>query len=381
MTALLWILTVIGLIYGYSRLWNRETTGKIILTVRAEDNHLTDGDIAVLWLALENRSWLPIPWLELFQKMPAGMQAHLMGEWKDEIVFRTFLLPRQRVQRRYEVRGARGLHKFDKADVQYGDGIGLRAVGAQLEAQETVLVRPGFLEDLELTLHLTELVGEKAVVRWYQEDTSRLQGVRSYQMGDPYRHIHWAATARTGGLMVKQFETTSETEYYVVMNQQFFEPYWTGTIRAVVEHQCMLAATLLRQADEQGYLTGLYTNAGWSGFGGLHVPVGRAQDHFEVMLESLGGILPRSTGPFAELLQSLRGRLGERSTIMLLTAFWSPEIATAVEQLRGEGHHIVLVAYGKTAERLHGLSPSIRVVPVELDVQEEAEVSAEEVPA
>ncbi|MGB8954403.1 MAG: DUF58 domain-containing protein [Tumebacillaceae bacterium] len=381
MTALLWIATLIGLIYGYSRFWNRETTGKIILTVRAEDNHLTDGDIAVLWFTLENRSWLPIPWLELLQRLPEGMQAHVMEQWKDEIVFRTFLLPRQRVQRRYEVRCARGLHKFDKADVQYGDGVGLRAVGAQLEARETVLVRPRLLEELDLTIRLTELVGEKSVVRWYQEDTSRLQGVRTYQMGDPYRHIHWAATARTGGLMVKQFETTSETDYYVVMNQQFFDPYWTGTIRAVVEHQCKLAATLLRQADEQGYLTGLYSNAGWSGIGGLHVPVGRAQDHFEVMLQSLGAILPRPTGPFADLLQSLRGRLGDRSTIMMFTAYWSPEIALAVEQLRSEGHHIVLVAYGNVAVRLNGLSPSIRVVPIELEEQEEPAISGEEVPA
>ena len=99
------------------------------------------------------------------------------------------------------------------------------------------------------------------------------------------------------------------------------------------------------------------------------------------MLESLGTLLPRATGPFADLLQSLRGRLGDRSTILLFTAYWSSEIAVALEQLRSEGHHIVLVAYGSVAERLHGLSPSIRVVPVELEEQQEQETSGEEVPA
>lgn len=381
MTALVWIVCLVGLIYGYSVFWNRETAGKVGLTVRAEDQHLADGDIAVLWFTLENTSWLPIPWLELTQRLPEGMQAHVLGEWREQIVFRTFLLPRQRVQRRYEVRCSRGLHKFDKADVQYGDGIGLRAIADQLEARETVLVRPALLEEAGLKLFLTELVGEKAVVRWYQEDTSRLQGVRGYQMGDPYRHIHWAATARTGGLMVKQFETTSETEFYVLINQQFFDPYWQGTKRAVVEHQCKLAATLLQEADRQGYLTGLYSNAGWSGIGGLQVPVGRAQDHFEMMLESLGGLLARSTGPFADLIQGLRGRLGDRSTLVLMTAYWSPEIAVGVEQLRSEGHHILLIAYGDVAERLHGLSPSVRVLPVELEEQEEPESGGEEVPA
>lgn len=380
MIALLWILSLALAIYGYSHFWAKTTSGQVVLQIRTSDEMIVEGDQAEIWTVLENRSWMPIPWFEIAHPVPEGMLVLDGNEWRTEIVYRTYLFPRQRVQRRHIVRcDRRGLHRFERAEIQFGDGIGLKDIHDNLLSGAQIVVRPRLLGEDQLPVRLQELVGERAVVRWYQEDTSRLQGIRSYQLGDPYKNIHWAATARTGQLMVKQFETTSETDFYVVLNTQFFEPYWLGNIKAVIDQQCRLAATYFQLAADQGYSYGLYTNASWVGAGPLHVPCDRLPSHFDTMYQALGGLIDRANCPFVDVLEGLRGRLRNSSTLVVMTGFWSDEIAMAVEHLRSEGHNIVVVAYDKVAERLQGLSHSVPVIP--LIVEDAVEEMFEETPA
>jgi uncharacterized protein (DUF58 family) len=51
-------------------------------------------------------------------------------------------------------------------------------------------------------------MGEIRVVHRLFEDPTRLAGVRPYQMGDPLNRINWRATARTGELHSRIYETS-----------------------------------------------------------------------------------------------------------------------------------------------------------------------------
>lgn len=371
MIALSFILALVALVWGYSAQWAKWTDGKIRLSIRVEEEHVVEGEEGSFWLTLENRSWLPIPWLEIAQPLPEGVHLIVNGEERSDLLYRTFLLPRQRLQRRYPMIASRGPHRFDKAELSYGEGLGLRDVHDIVHSEAQIFVRPRLLDDLSLPIPLPELIGEKSILRWYAEDTSRMLGTRSYQQGDPYKHIHWSATARTGRLMVKQFETTSETDFFVLLNGQLFDPYWAGTRRRIVDEQCRLTATLCRYAEQEGYTYGLFTNLSWHGVGGLTVPPDRSPLQLEAVFTALSGLMYRASGPFAEYLNDLQGRIKPGSTIVLMTAYWNEEIAVAVERLRSEGHHLALVAFGSVADRLHGLSPAVTVIPYLLDEAEE----------
>lgn len=365
MIALLWIISLALAIWGYSHFWAKITAGQVTLSIRINEEMIVEEDVVEIWTVLENRSWMPIPWFEVTHPVPEGLLVQDGEFWRDEIIYRTYLFPRQRVQRRHLVRcEKRGVHRFERAEVQFGDGIGLKDIHDVLLTGAHLIVRPRLLENDQLPVRLNELIGERAVVRWYQEDTSRLQGIRSYQLGDPYKNIHWAATARTGQLMIKQFETTSETDFYVLLNTQFFDPYWLGNIRAVLEQQCRLAATYFRLAADLGYSYGLYTNASWVGVGPLSVPCDRLPGHFDTLYGALGGMIDRANCPFSDVLESLRGRLRSGSTLVIMTGFWNEAIAMEVEHLRGEGHNIVVIAYDKIAGQMRGLSPAVPVIPL-----------------
>jgi uncharacterized protein (DUF58 family) len=372
MSALLWIVGLLGLIWGYSSLWVKQTAGKIELFIRVDERGTTVDEMIEVWTVLENRSWLPVPWVELTQPLPKGLLVQEPDGWAEEIAYRTFLLPRQRVQRRHLIRcERRGLHRLEKAKVQYGDGIGLQDSFAEMFTYATVLVRPRLLDEAELSLRLDELLGERSVLRWYQEDASRPLGVRDYQLGDPFRHIHWAATARTGELMVKQFDTTSETDVHVILNAQFYEPFWAGFIRPLLEHEFRLAATLLTKAGEQGSRFALHTNASSSLVSSLSTPLDSTPSHLDMMITEIGGLAHRAAEPFSDMLQQMRGRLGSGSTVIVLTSHWSPEIALELDHLRAEGHRLILMAYERVAHRLHGLSPAVPIIPVAVKLDEE----------
>jgi uncharacterized protein (DUF58 family) len=371
MSALIWVISFASVIYGYSKLWERFTAGKVKMTIRLEEDVLYDGEEAALWTVLENTSWLPIPWIEFLMGLPSALRVKEGEEWKQEIAYRTFLLPRQRVQRKHIILVKRGTHRLPKAEIQYGDGIGLKGMLEELNCFGRIMVRPKPAEEFGVNLRLQELVGEKSVVRWYQEDCSRLLGIRSYRQGDPYKMIHWRATARTGELMVKQYDTTSETHFLVVMNVQFFETYWWGTIKEVVEQQCRVAAKLFQDADAESFPFGLITNASWSGLGDLTVSVSSQPGQMEEVLTALGDLSYKPNRPFAEVLQNLRGSLHNRSTLVIITPYWDLQIALEVERLRAEGHQIVLVALKRIADSLHGLAPVVPVIPL---VVEDAEI-------
>lgn len=423
MSALLWIVVLGGLLALYGKLWQRQTAGRVRVTVQAEEAVLIEGEEAELVLTVENHAWLPIPWVDLSQQMPKGLLVWDGTKWLEELRVLSFLLPRQRLQRHYRVRVIRGLHKFEAAAVQFGDGLGMQEIHSRLDAEQMdnvaakfplsldrgmekdkigqvlvgllrsqnapepgpiyrpsytqLLVRPRPLDDWELPLRLTELVGEQAVLRWYQEDTSRLQGVRSYQLGDPYKQIHWAATARTGELMVKQFETTSETEFYVLLNSQLFDPYWMGTNRGIIDHSCRLAMTLLQQVEATGTRIGLATNNSWSGAGSLHVPIGRGPGQLDACSAALGGLLYRAYEPFAAMLRTFRGQLTNRAMLVIVTAYWDHSIAAEVEQLRVLGHNITVLVYPRAAHRLQGLHAAIPVIAIDLPLSDAADAGDE----
>lgn len=355
MSLFFWAVGVIALILGYAGLWHRLNRGKVHLQLEVDRDGYDAGEVYEITSLLENRSWLPIPWIEVTISLPPGLAVWQHEEWSDKLLDHTYLLPRQRVYRHHRIRAmARGMHRVTQARVRFGEGLGIKEVDEALELFVSVLVRPQPATDdagLVQQLHMEELLGEQSITRWYMEDPSRLAGVRPYREGDVFRNIHWAATARQGNLMVKQMESTTEAHVYFFVNVQCFNPYWMGSNRDVIEYQCQLAALLLQRVEELGYMYGLYSNAAWSGSGWLQIPADGGPLQIRAAMNALGMLQGQASRPFVELLEQVRDTLYDRSTLILLTPYWDEAVEVAVEELRGLGHvPIVMMTASSAAE-------------------------------
>ena len=76
------------------------------------------------------------------------------------------------------------------------------------------------------------------------------RGVREYRAGDPLRHVHWRSTARTGRVVVKEFEAGSQATVALVFDRQKGHDVGTGadtSLEMMVGHAAYLVETFTRQ--------------------------------------------------------------------------------------------------------------------------------------
>jgi len=108
----------------------------------------------------------------------------------------------------------RGVLKVGPVSVVRGDPLGLFERVHRRDEPVDLYVHPrtvgfdgqslGFLRDLE-GLPTTDL----------SPDDVSFHALREYQPGDDLRHVHWRSTARTGTLMVRQYEETRRSHFVI----------------------------------------------------------------------------------------------------------------------------------------------------------------------
>ena len=99
---------------------------------------------------------------------------------------------------------ARGLHLIGPTTVATGDSFGLRRVQATLVPSKPILVYPRIVSLEDLTVAAGAPLPLIPTTVPLYADPTRVVGVRDYQPGDPFRAIHWTASAASGDLLVKK---------------------------------------------------------------------------------------------------------------------------------------------------------------------------------
>lgn len=109
---------------------------------------------------------------------------------------------------------ARGVLEVGPVSVRRGDPIGLfeRTHDRRQAVDLFVHPRTTALDGLSLG-HLRDLEGLPA--QHLARDDVSFHALREYQPGDDLRHVHWKSTARTGTVMVRQYEETRRSHFVV----------------------------------------------------------------------------------------------------------------------------------------------------------------------
>src|SRR5690606_15254914 len=172
-------------------------------------NRVVVGERAVGALTLHNASTRAI--LPSRVVLPVGggrgefsIQWLAPGQEAEEL----FTIPTQR----------RGVVKVGPVSVARGDPLGLFARAPRRDEPVYLYVPPkptlfggqslGFLRDLE-GLPAADL----------SRDDVSFHALLEYQPGDDLRHVHWRSTARTGTMMVRQFEETRRSHFVIGLSR------------------------------------------------------------------------------------------------------------------------------------------------------------------
>jgi len=185
------------------------------------------------------------------------------------------------------------------------------------------------------------------------EDVSRVRGVRDYQSGDSLRNIHWTATARTGQLVVKQYEPAISRETLICLDLDF-KGYLVQQRPAAMELAVVATASLAHHMiSRERQAVGIATQA----LDGLHGDIQRIKltprdesSHLIAILEVLARVQGVAGDGLVQLLHLESLTLAFVATVLVTSGRLDEQIGAALLQLKRSGHAVAFLLVQPVAE-------------------------------
>jgi uncharacterized protein (DUF58 family) len=156
-------------------------------------------------------------------------------------------------------------------------------------------------------------------------------GVREYRAGDPFKIIHWRATAHRDELYARTFESTPAGDWWIWLDLDANAQAGAGE-NSTMEHAIILAASLATRGLQMGRAVGLVVNA--------RDLVWRAPEAGEAqrlqILRALATVEPAAR-PLAEVLALTKRALPRDASVIVITPSLASDWLDALVELRWSG--------------------------------------------
>lgn len=339
-----------------NRLWLWRASRRTRLR-RTMQNQAFRGDTVDVELTVHNGGRLPLPWLQVRDYVPSGLNSVPKTEWlltvrgQEKVRINYQLECKKRGRYRIgPLEGYAGV-LFDTT----GDPGGERIKWAD-RARLVVYPQVVPLEQLLLPSRLS--LGNLRTRQPLLPDPSRIAGVREYQSGDDPRYIDWRNTAHLNQLMVRQFERTRYVPLAIFLDMRPPDKRFLWT--QLAESSVVVAASLAFRANELKQSFGLYSNGydpGWEEsqwneklppeFGRPEMTPHSGTPWLYDMLDKLAGLLTRSDAPGLEQLAGKwSSTLPWGSTVAIVGFEPYPALVTEIGRLRKAGFSTLAIFIG-----------------------------------
>ncbi|MBN2549961.1 MAG: DUF58 domain-containing protein [Anaerolineales bacterium] len=349
---------MLSAISGLARWWQRRSLDQVSYNRRFIYRRGFPGESLSLQLEVENRKFLPISWLRVFDPLP-----RLVGPSDENLLSPTHMPDigtllslfslrwYERDRRTYELLlRKRGIYKLGPARLESGDLFGLFERQREDDQADYLTVFPQPFPFQAMQLPTSNPFGDRRARRRLYEDPNQPMGVREYQPEDDFRRIHWPATARTSQLMVRVFQPISAQVMVICLNVVTFPHYWEGTDPELLEHLVRVTATLVQHGLESGYRVGLISNGCLAHADQpFRVPPGRSPEQLVHLLTALAGVTPFSAGSFERFLINEATRLPYGATLVIVTGLVDQSLPETILRLRQHGRQVMLFSFARQA--------------------------------
>jgi uncharacterized protein (DUF58 family) len=236
----------------------------------------------------------------------------------------------------------RGIYRWSKLSVVGHDALGLVSNLKEFSANAvelTVLPAPiPVLYDVQSASGWGNSESEHGLSRGSGIEP---RGIREYTPGDSMRYVHWRSTARTGQLVVKEFETGNNAAVaFIVQNSIGTEIGEDGN--TTLELICGHLAHICGRAVRQGVL--VQFPAVEKDFGAVS-PFEREQE----ILKLLATLQADKPASLAEDVRTAKANLQPGTAVHLALSIVDPDLPDAIADLRRAGHSVVAMTYDACA--------------------------------
>jgi uncharacterized protein (DUF58 family) len=358
-----------------SRLLVNGWSGNLAASREMSRERIKIGDSTAVVIVLENRSWLPIPWLLLEDLLPRRALIHsppnlqVTGRRLQLVSFRG----RARRTIAYQLKAhCRGYYQLGPLVAETGDVFGLYRRYRVLSEPSFLMVLPEVIPLQGFDIASRRPIGEVRMSHRLFEDPTRIAGVRAYQAGDPLNRVHWRATARTAQLHSKIYEPSTVAGATILLD--FHEKSFAPADEPVRSELAVTAAASIAGAIFQmGQQVGLVTNGrdaadrirteGWrheqcfsrreaqatgmketsDRLRPVVVPTRRTSTQLTDILRTLARVEKTDGFTFPQLVFEAASQLPQSATVIAILTHVTPEIAIALGTLSRRGMAVAAI--------------------------------------
>ena len=235
---------VFTLLLALAFLWARFSLTDISLSRQLRSSRSQVGKYAEEQLTLENEGRLPKLWLEVRDE----------SELPQHRVSRVVNALYAGQQHGWLVRTPcfrRGSYRLGPVTLLSGDPFGIFLWRRQLDLRDTLVVYPATYPLLGFRPAIGQLPGGETHRRRTHHTTTNVAGVRDYVPGDSFGRIHWPSTARTGRLIVKEFELDPLSDIWIFLDMD--RRWHAGHLRAELPEVDLPSVLQLRGEPDEMY--------------------------------------------------------------------------------------------------------------------------------
>lgn len=340
---LLLLLVGAGAFYLCQRLlYRRYWRSGLGVAVGFESRAAYEGDLAYLREEITNDKLLPLPALEVNLAMARALK--FSGEAKDNAsvsdqsyrrdIFSLFV--RQKVIRRLPfLCEKRGFYEITKADVIGYDFFFRRSFHDDREFYTSMYVYPKLVDSCRIAFLSRAVSGMAVTKSRLFPDPFQFSGIRDYCPSDPMNQINWKASAKGQGLLVNQFDSSTNVRMKLILDTED-----SGIIRRdkLTEEGIRIAASLASRIVK-GRMELTVTG---NGMAPVHLKEGAGK--LSALYEELSRIdIYRNAERISREILKERGELSAEVIYVVISMNQDEETAGAIASLAEWGNPVLWV--------------------------------------
>jgi uncharacterized protein (DUF58 family) len=234
-----------------------------------------------------------------------------------------------------------------------GDPLGLFESNAAVGGYSTVIVYPRVEALPGWRMPPAFVEGSHAERVRTPHTTPSVTSVREYLPGDAYNRIHWKTSARTGELVVKEFELEQTADVWIFLDLQA-STHTGADDESTLEYGIRVAASIAARALVENRKVAL--NA--SGAHVSPVPADRGPRQYQKIMQTLAAATADGEQPLDEVLVENVARLRRGMTAVIITASLDARWVRSLGGLRNRGVETVIILLDAPAFATYGQAPA-----------------------
>lgn len=290
-----------------SYLWTRAIAGGLGLTRQPSVGHLQVGSLLEERFTAENRSFLPVSYVEIddhsnFPGYP-GSRVESLGSRQTKSWRLEWLCRR------------RGRYHLGPLSVRAGDPFGFFTVHLDYPDTISFLVFPPVVELPGVELPRGAVAGSTSGGTKALQITNTAASVRDYQPGDSLKRVHWPTTARLNKLYVKEYDLERSSDLWIILDMD--QTTLLGEEdESTEEYAVRIAVALANRVLRENRAVGLLASAAEQ----VVIAPDKGGGQFNRLLSELAAVRSDGSATLADTLNLAGPMLGRGATVAIITA-------------------------------------------------------------